>query len=164
MPQSTQTYEVKFPYNLCGATMRIVLPGRPELSMLCEYIHPIAGDDYFPCSFGLSFPCDHEYDFEMGLDRFNQCSCNDNQHGHILLSSDDGTIRLPHLIYSQADVLQVLADIKRHCLFDVYLGDTEKWMSVLKYIYTNDPVIQRLPKITEHQPKSFDLQKVGWWS
>lgn len=164
MVHDTEKYPVTFPQLLCGATMRIVLPGNPGASMTTGYVHEIVGNDYFPCSFGLSFPCDQTYDFEMGPVRFNGCEHAGDEHGHILLSGDDGTARLPHLIYSKADMRQALADIRQSKLLDVYLGETAAWMDVIEYICRHDSVIQSLPENSPHQPRSFNLYKMAWWS
>jgi hypothetical protein len=100
----------------------------------------------------------------MGPIRFSGCSKNDSVHGHILLQGDDGTAKLPHCIHSKEDVLQALKDIEQYRLLDVYLGETQSWMEVLKYICEHDPVIQALPDTSSEKPESFDLTKLKWYS
>ena len=158
-----ETYTATFPQKICNATLRIILPSNPEAAFIEGYEQTLGDDDYFPCTIGLSYPCDGLYNFEMGPIRFNSCTRKDD-HGHVMIAGDDGMARLPHVIYSQADVQQAFEDIKNSNQFDGYFLPEENWRDVLDYIFCNDPDIRSLPETSEHPVRSFDLHRLGWWS
>lgn len=116
----------------------------------------------------FSYPCRGVYDFS---DHFpHVCSVCDEQgknpsHSRVFLNGEDGSLLLPHIIYSQADVLQMINDLEN---FDgLYFAEDEtpeEWLAELREFVKTDPFFKTLPKgdINTSKPVDLNKEKLMW--
>jgi len=125
-----------------------------------------AAEGSFAESMHISFPCRGIYEFSDHFPHVcHVCESGrrDILHGRVFLSSEDGLLLLPHIVKTQADILQCIADIENSSILALYGTrkdiTSEKWFFACQTHITSDPFFQSLPKKSHENPTSYDLDK-----
>ena len=146
-----------------GAVMRVLIPGQPEVAFQEGYETTIADDDFFPVSLGISYPCPKHFNFTAHLFGELECIHEDQEHGRVIVSCDDGMGLMPHLIRTKADVAHLIEDLIKNRHFACYFGNDTAWEETLRHILTNDPVSLSLPDGARTYSDEFDMSRIGYW-
>lgn len=154
-----------------------------------ERVETVMPDNYLNCQVRFSFttrqeenneipfdllfayPCRGVYD----LDEHNPSICRvcaehgkeqSHTHGRVFLSSEDGLLLLPQIVRSQADLLQVLKDMRnaneKRGAFA--LTNQPNWYDACTEFLQSDPIVASLPKGDSAKVESCDLgtKKLVW--
>lgn len=120
-------------------------------------------EEEFPLQVCFSYPCRGIYDFSDYFPHVCSVCTNDGKepvHGRVFLNGEDGLLLLPNIIYSRADVKQLVKDLKGFAGLYFAPDETEEeWLSGLDELVATDPFFKTLPDGDSNKVKVYDLNK-----
>lgn len=148
------------------------LPGT-TLNCQARYSPSASVASDFPLQLLFAYPCRGIYNLSEYFPLVCEiCEKNGKEqahtHGRVLLSSEDGMMLLPHIVHTQAELLQVVEDLlesdQKKRMF--VLEDNPTWYDECKRSLASSEVVQTLPLGDARNVQKRDLatEKLGgWW-
>lgn len=161
-------------WNAFRDRVETVLPGY-SLNCQVRFSEHVEGSESEDSSLDLYFayPCRGIYDLSCRFPRIcgvceNEGKEQSHTHGRVVLSSEDGLMLLPQVVRTQADLLQVIEDIRAadETKPTFVLSDAAAWYDACKAFLQADPLVGTLPAGDADSAEPCDLtnQKLGWMS
>jgi hypothetical protein len=145
----------------------------PGTSLNCQvsYRPPETEVVEFPLELLFAYPCRGIYELSNFFPHIcSVCEASGKEvartHGRVILSSEDGLLMLPHIIYAQADLMQVVEDVrvsdKKERLF--VLENDPLWYDKCKTFLASSDVVKSLPPgdVTSTQARDLSKDKLVW--
>lgn len=109
----------------------------------------------------FSYPCRGIYDFCSHAPTICE-ACYESKdcavHGRVFLMGEDGFLMLPHIIFTRADVLQLLSDLETYENLTLPRGQKmNEWLSELEEFVHRDQFFDQLPPGCASAAVSHDL-------
>jgi hypothetical protein len=156
-------YKIIHPHKVLGAIMRVLIPGQPELAFQDGYETTTSGNDYLPISVGIAYPCPKHFRFTFGALGGLECIYEDHEHGRAIVSCDDGTALMPHILRTKADIVHLIEDLIGSDHFACYFGDDTRWEETLRHILMNDPISLSLPEGDRSYQGEYNMHGIVYW-